>query len=112
MCQIEYDGGLYPHSKSITLFPQLWQALMQSTCPQTVDALVPTSAHCGGLLWCLAMPQEAFYIHPRESPGMKRREWCVYGTFVSFRPIRFIMSSPIISLVASLEWITMRTFRK
>lgn len=100
------------HSKSIKLFPQLWQALVQSTCPQTVDALVPTSAHCGGLLWRWAMPQEAFYIHPRESPGMKRHEWCVYGTFVSFRPMRFMMLSPIISLGASLEWITTRNFRK
>ena len=37
------------------------------------------------------MPQEAFYIHPRESPGIKRHEWRVHGTFVSFRPIRFMM---------------------
>lgn len=41
---------------------------------------------------------------------MKRHEWCVYGTFVSFRLIQFMMSSPIISLVESLKWITMRTF--
>lgn len=85
------------HLKSITLFPQLWQALVQSTCPQAVDALVPASAHCGGSLWCLAMPQEAFYIHPRESPGMRRHEWCVrYFRFISPYSIHDVVADNLI----------------